>query len=224
MEPPEKGAAAPQRGGAPLARARLVVVAAHGRGGSPADMIGFVEALGIVDVAVLAPAAAGRTWWPASFLAPLSVSEPHLSRALAAIDAAVRVAEAEGFGPERIVVLGFSQGGCLALEHAARAGRSYRAVAGLSAALVGTGEAGGPAREDLYGHTEKTFDYTASLAGVPVFIGCHEHDPHIPLARVRKSVAVFEELGADVTAEIFPGAGHGIVEREVSVLRGILNG
>ena len=209
--------------GAPLGRARLAVVAAHGRGAGPEDMVAFVEQLAIVDVAVLAPAAAGRSWWPHSFLAPLSANAPFVESALAAFEAAVQAAMAGGLEAERILVTGFSQGGCLALEHAARSPRPYRGVVGLSAALLGTGEAGGPAREDLYGQTEKTFDYPARTDDTPVFVGCHERDPHIPLARVRTSVAVFRRLGATVREAIYPGQGHGIVADEVSVLRGLLN-
>jgi predicted esterase len=39
--------------------------------------------------------------------------------------------------PSRIVLLGFSQGGCLALEFAARNAGRYGAVIGLSAGLIG---------------------------------------------------------------------------------------
>lgn len=211
------------RAGAPLARARLAMVMAHGRGGSPEDMLGLAEALALPDLAVLAPAAAGQSWWPASFLAPLAANEPGLSSGLDVLAGLVGELEGQGFGPDRVAVLGFSQGACLALEFAARSGRPFRAVVGLSGGLVGTGEAAGPPRDDLHGHAPKRFDYRGRLDGVPVFLGCHARDPHIPLARVRESAAVFEGMGAAVRAEILPGAGHGVVEQEVRAMRGLLN-
>jgi phospholipase/carboxylesterase len=87
---------------------------------------------------------------------------------------------------DRIALAGFSQGGCLALEYAARRG-GLTAVFGLSAGLVGTGDADGPATDALYGFGPKAFDYAARLDGVPVEITVHERDPHIPLARAQES-------------------------------------
>jgi phospholipase/carboxylesterase len=129
---------------------------------------------------------------------------------------------AQGFGPDRTALLGFSQGACLALEYAARAVRAPGVVAGLSGGLVGTAEADGGPRAELHGHAPKRFDYAGRLEGVRVFIGCHERDPHIPLARVRESEAVLRERGAEVRVDIHPGAGHGVLEQEIRVLRGLL--
>ena len=60
------------------------------------------------------------------------------------------------------------------------------------------------------------------MAGTPVYLGCHERDPHIPLAPVRTSAGVFEQLGAAVTVRIYPGAGHGVLDDEVRFVRGLL--
>lgn len=209
--------------GAPLGRARLALVMLHGRGGTPSDMLALAQHLAMPDVACIAPRAAGGSWWPDSFLAPLAANEPGLASALGAVAAAVEGVERAGFGPERVVLTGFSQGACLTLEYAARAGRPFRGVAGLSGGLIGTAEAGAPAQDVLYGHFPKRFDYGGRLDGVPVFLGCHERDPHIPLARVRESAWVFERLGARVTTQIHPGAGHAVVEEEIRHLRGLLN-
>ena len=209
--------------GAPLARARVVLVMAHGRGGSPEDMLRLGEHLALPEAAFVAPAAAGGSWWPASFLAPLAANEPGLSSGLGVVRTLIGTLQDSGIGPDRIVLMGFSQGACLALEYAARSGRVFRGVVGLSGGLVGTGEAGGPATDALYGHAPKRFDYAASLPGSSVFLGCHERDPHIPLARVQESAAVFERLGSAVTVKVLAGAGHGIVEEEVQALRGFYN-
>ncbi|WP_306132040.1 alpha/beta hydrolase [Roseivivax marinus] len=209
--------------GAPPDRARLVMVMLHGRGAGPEDMLGLHDHLALPDVAALAPAAASRSWWPDSFLAPLGANEPGLSSGLSAISALLDDLERAGFGPERTVLAGFSQGACLALEAAARLARPYRAVAALSGGLVGTRDVDEAPRPDLYGRPDKRFDYDGSLADVPVLIGCHERDPHIPLARVHRSAEVLTGMGAAVYTHVIPGAGHGIVHEEIAWLRGHLN-
>lgn len=210
-------------GGAPLSRARLAVVMLHGRGGSADDMLSLAEHFAIADIAYLAPEAAGRSWWPQSFLAPLTANEPALSSSLGAIARLMEYLEGEGFSRQRVVVLGFSQGACLALEYVARAGQPLNAVVAMSGGLLGMGELDSPPRDDLYGHATKRFDYAGRLDGTIAFLGCHERDPHIPLARVRKTQTVLERLGAEVTVQIYPGAGHGVTEEEVRYVRGLLN-
>lgn len=204
--------------GAPPERARLAVVMLHGRGGGPDDMVQLARHLELPDLAILAPEAQGRSWWPGSFLAPLEVNEPGLGSGLEVVEALLDDLERQGFGPERIVLVGFSQGGCLALEAAARLARPLRAIAALSGGLVGTGEAGGPPGDDLHGYAAKRFDYPGRLEQVPVLIGCHERDPHIPLARVRESAEVLNAMGARVDTLVIPGAGHGIVADEMAWL------
>lgn len=211
------------RGGAPLSRAGLAMILLHGRGGSAQDMLVLAERLALPDIACLAPEAAGNSWWPQSFLAPIAANEPGLSSSLATVERVAGGLERQGFGRERTVLLGFSQGACLALEYAARSGGAFRAVVGLSGGLVGTADADGPRRDDLYGYAGKRFDYAARLDGVSVFLGCHERDPHIPLARVHETETTFAALGADVATQIYPGAGHGVVEEEVRFARGLLN-
>ncbi|QXT38144.1 alpha/beta hydrolase [Gymnodinialimonas ceratoperidinii] len=209
--------------GAPLARASAVAVMLHGRGGQPDDMIGLAEHLGLPDLAVVAPAAAGHSWWPDSFLAPLEANEPGLSSGLSVVEALLEALSAESVAADRVVLAGFSQGACLALEAAARLARPFRAVAALSGGLVGTDDTTEPGSEALYGHRPKRFDYEGRLDGVPILIGCHERDPHIPLARVRESAHVLQEMGAEVDTIIIPGAGHGIIEQEAAWLRKHLN-
>ncbi|WP_299507644.1 dienelactone hydrolase family protein [uncultured Roseobacter sp.] len=210
--------------GAPLNRARLAVVMLHGRGGSPEDMLGLAEHLSLPDIAFVALEAAGRSWWPQSFLAPLADNEPGLSSGLGLIGKALDNLKAQGIGPERTLILGFSQGACLALEYTARNGTGLYAAAGLSGGLVGTGEDPGPAQDALYGYRPKQFNYDTRFSSTKLFIGCHERDPHIPLARLRTSQEVFAKMGAAISVQIYPGAGHGIVEDEIKMLRGLLNG
>jgi len=66
-------------------------------------------------------------------------------------------------------------------------------------------------------------DYTGSLAGTPVFLGCSDRDPHIPKERVDESAAVFEKMGAAVTERIYPGMGHTVNEDEMDFVRRLLS-
>jgi phospholipase/carboxylesterase len=194
--------------GAPLDRARAAVVLLHGRGGTAEDILALADALDAPDLAYLAPQAPGHTWYPLSFLAPLEANEPSLSHALATVGAIVGTIAQAGVPAERVVLIGFSQGGCLALEYAARNAGHYGGVAGLSAALVGP--PGTPR------------DYSGSLAGTPVFLGCSDVDGHIPLWRVQESTRVLRGLGAEVTERIYPGMGHTINDDEVAQVRRML--
>lgn len=224
MPPPDDphGAVPVLQAGAPLERARLVLVMAHGRGAAADDMLALARHLALADAACLAPEAAGHSWWPDSFLAPLAANAPWAASGLAAVDRVVRSLTDQGIPRRRVALLGFSQGACLALEYAARSGEGLAAVVGLSGGLIGTADREGPPRDDLYGYPDKSFDYDTTLTGTAVFLGCHERDPHIPLARVRETAAVFERLGAPVTAQILPGAGHGVVESELGAVRSLL--
>ncbi len=196
--------------GAPLAQARAAALLVHGRGSDAADMLGLAGEFGQTDIAYFAPEAARRTWYPYSFLAPLEQNEPHLSEALATVGEAFADLVARGFSPERIALIGFSQGGCLALEYAARNAKRYGAVAGLSAGLIGP--PGTPR------------DYAGSLGGTPVFLGCSDVDGHVPLARVHETRDVLTRMGASITERIYPGMGHTVNADEIEHVRTLLAG
>jgi hypothetical protein len=117
--------------------ARLTMILVHGRGASADDIIGLTQELQFDDVACLAPQAAGNTWYPYSFLAPIEQNEPGISSAIHVLSRLLESLDAQGVGSERIALLGFSQGACLALEFAARHARRYAGVFALSGGLIG---------------------------------------------------------------------------------------
>jgi phospholipase/carboxylesterase len=196
--------------GASAARAAGALILVHGRGASAADMQELARELERPRFACFAPAAAGGTWYPFSFLEPLKRNEPHLSSALRLLTMALQKAHEAGHPAEHIVLLGFSQGACLALEFAARNARRYGAVVGLSGGLVGP--EGTPR------------DYSGSFDGTPVFLGCSDIDPHVPKRRVDETAAVFERMHAAVTKRIYPGMGHTINADELAFVQSLLDG
>jgi predicted esterase len=188
--------------------ARLTMIMAHGRGASAEDMLGLAAEFGTTNVAFLAPQAAGRTWYPNSFLFPIRDNEPWLTSALGVIAGLVDGLIARQIPHGRIALIGFSQGACLSLEFAARHPQPYAAVVGLSGGLIGP--PGTPR------------DYPGAFDGAPVFLGCSDIDPHIPLARVQESAAVFRRMGASVDERIYPRMGHTVNEDEIGAVTRLL--
>ena len=184
------------------------MIMAHGRGASGEDMLGLAGEFGTADVAFLAPQAAGRTWYPYSFLSPIEDNEPGITSALGVIGGLVDSLLAQQIPIGRIALIGFSQGACLSLEFAARRPQRYQAVIGLSGGLIGP--PGTPR------------DYPGSLAGAPVFLGCSDVDAHIPLARVQESAELFRRMGATVDERIYPRMGHTVNEDEIAAVKKLL--
>jgi predicted esterase len=199
-----------RRQGPVAAQARIAVVLVHGRGDSASGILTLADAFDLPDVMWLAPQAAGNTWYPYSFLAPIDENQPGLDSGLLVIDDLVRMLEQESIAAARVVLMGFSQGACLAQEYAARHARRYRAIVGLSGGLIGP--PGTPR------------DYSGWFDGTPVFLGCSDIDPHIPVERVHESSQVFTRMGAVVDERIYPRMGHTVNAEEIEVVRGLLAG
>jgi predicted esterase len=159
-------------------------------------------------VAYIAPEAADQTWYPKSFLAPMAENEPGITSALRVLARLIESLERQSVGGDRVVLLGFSQGACLALEFAARHPRRYSAIVGLSGGLIGP-----PG-------TPRT--YSGTFAAAPVFLGCSDVDPHIPLERVHESAGVFRGMHASVDERIYRGAGHAVNPDEIGAIKSLL--
>ena len=197
-----------ERAGADLAEANAAMVLVHGRGARARGMLDLADQVGREDVATLAPQAFRGTWYPQSFLAPIESNHPHLGSALALLERTLETVEDGGVPLEKTVLLGFSQGACLATEFAARNARRYGGVVALSGGLIGPE---GTSR-----------DYDGSVDGTPVFVGCGDQDQHIPVERARETATVFRELDADVEERIYEGVGHTVLEDELEYVRGLV--
>jgi predicted esterase len=197
--------------GAPLTEAEVAMVMVHGRGASAESILTLAPALAGPGVAFLAPQAGGsqgNQWYPYGFMAPIERNEPGISSGMRAIERVLTQIGAAGIPPARTLLLGFSQGACLASEFMARHARRYGGLAVLSGGLIGPD---GTPR-----------NYPGSLEGTPVFLGCSDVDSHIPAARVRESGEVLERLGGEVTLRLYPGMGHMVNDDEIEAVRAMV--
>lgn len=195
--------------GAPAGAAEAAMVLLHGRGATANGILGLGDDLDRSGVAFVAPQANRSTWYPYSFMAPIERNEPNLSSAFEAVESALAVAENAGVPAERTVLLGFSQGACLAGEFAIRNPRRYGGVVALSGGLIGP--------EGTEWTTAGDFE------GTPVFFGCSDDDPHIPESRVHESAREFRARDADVTERIYEGVGHTVVADEMDRVRSLVD-
>jgi phospholipase/carboxylesterase len=191
--------------GEPLENAQAAMLMLHGRGADAGDILSLASELGRQGFAFLAPQAAGNTWYPNRFMAPLDQNEPWLSSALGIVQELYSHILQAGVPAERVFLLGFSQGACLALEYAARHPRRYGGIAGLSGGLIGPDDLPRPG--------------SGSLEGTPVFLGCSDSDIHIPAYRVDQAEEFMKQLGGDVTKRLYPGMGHTINQDEIAFVR-----
>lgn len=186
------------------------MVMVHGRNATAESILSLVQAIDTPGFVYLAPQAAGNTWYPNSFLAPIKSNEPGITSGLAAInDLLKRIVDA-GIPLERTMLLGFSQGACLALEYAARHARRYGGVVGLSGGLIGP--------------DDTPRDYQGSFDRTRVFLGCSDVDSHIPAQRVRETAGVFRAMRATVTMTLYPGMEHIVNEDEVAMVLDMMAG
>ncbi|MGF1505676.1 MAG: alpha/beta hydrolase [Anaerolineae bacterium] len=196
--------------GTPHEDATAAMILIHGRGATAESILTLTPEFAGVDegIVYLAPQAEGYQWYPQGFMQPIEANEPHLSQALETIKALLERVNEAGIPAERTMLLGFSQGACLATEFGARNARRYGGIVGLSGGLIGPD---GTPR-----------DYDGAFDGTPVFLGCSDPDPHIPAARVRHTTEVLSRMGADVTEKLYPNMGHTVNKDEIEHVRRII--
>lgn len=194
--------------GASLPRAKAAMVMVHGRGATAQSMFPLADEFAQPDFHYRAPQAQNHTWYPYSFLAPKEKNQPGISSGIQMLHNVLNDITSAGIPGERTILLGFSQGACLATEFAARHPQKMGGVVAFSGGLIGP---------DI-----DATNYTGSMEQTPLFLGCSDVDPHIPKERVDKTAEVFGKLNADVTKRIYEGMGHTVNEDEIKAVRGMM--
>lgn len=194
--------------GVSLKEATGAMILLHGRGASASDILRLGQEIAPPGVSLMAPEAANHTWYPYSFLAPLSQNEPGVSSALRLILGLVDKCEAFGIPSQRVAIVGFSQGACLASEFVARYPRRFAGLIAFTGGLLG------PPGSNL--------QHSGSLAGTEVLLSAGDQDPHVPWQRVEETAERFRDMEALVKVDKYPGKPHSVSAIEVSAARNIL--
>jgi predicted esterase len=182
----------------------------HGRGAGPENILDLVPRIDRPQFEYVAPAAPNRTWYPYSFMAEIEKNEPHLSNALAQVGKVVADLEAKGVARNQIVLLGFSQGACLATEFMIRNTSRFGGLIVLSGGFVGP-------------PGTRATESSEPFKGMPAFFGCSDIDAHVPESRVRESAELCARMGASVTLRIYPGMGHLVNDDEIAHAQALLD-
>jgi phospholipase/carboxylesterase len=159
------------------------------------------------DVAYVLPAASVGSWYPSRYTEPRIANEPHLGHALEAAEIAIADVIEAGVPLERIVLAGFSQGGCLVADLIARAPRPFAGAAVLTGALIGA---------------EDEVARPGPLGGLPVFMETSRYDEWVALERVEATARALEEAGARVELQVSDDREHRIRDAAVAGVRALL--
>jgi phospholipase/carboxylesterase len=194
--------------GTPLEQADKALIMLHGRGADPESILTLSRLLSVEGYALLAPRATNHTWYPLSFLAPVTDNEPWLSSAIEVVGQTLDAVLQSGIKTTDTYLLGFSQGACLALEFTARHARRYGGIVAFTGGLIG-----------------KEIDrskYSGDFLQTPIFLGTSVPDFHVPVERVYASANIVREMNADVTEKVYLNRGHTISEDEIEQVNRII--
>ncbi|MNF65168.1 putative hydrolase [compost metagenome] len=181
----------------------------HGRSQQPSDMFAIAERIGLKEMPYIALEAADKTWYPNRFMAPVADNNPWLDFALDSMTSALATLERMSIKREKIVLLGFSQGACLACEYVYRHAGVYGGLISLTGGLIGP--------EGM------TWSTAANLSGTPVLMSNGDQDEWVPLQRTAETSQVFKEMGADeVQLRVFPDRPHLVSDEEIDLARSLL--
>lgn len=202
---------APHNGGEP----QRLVIFLHGVGADGNDLIQLAPLLQDVlpDAAFVSPhapdpfdfAPMGRQWFSFRDGDPAAIAQEG-RRAGGYVD---RILDDEmaraGLPPEKVALVGFSQGGMVALQSALRRSRPVACVVGLSTMLVDA--------ETLPGEI---------ASRPPVLMANGDQDTVLPIDQFRQSVQVLQALGVPVTSHVLTGRGHEIDQEGLELVRDFL--
>lgn len=195
------GRRAPQSGAA-----KSMVVLVHGYGADGRDLLGLADPLGphLRDTAFLAPDApepsvvnpAGRQWFPVPWIDGSSeaAAETGLVASAADLNAFLDAQlAAEGLTPDRLVLLGFSQGAMMSMHIALRRPVAVAGVVAISGRLL--------VPERLA---------TEMVVKPPVLLIHGDADPVVPFQDMALAGDALLAAGVETFGHVMQGTGHGI--------------
>lgn len=190
--------------------ARALVVLLHGVGADGSDLVDLAHSWAghLPHAAFVAPDAPfpcdlapyGRQWFSLQDRTPAALLEGARA-ALPLLDACIDAHLAgHGLGPDRLALVGFSQGTMMALLAAPRREPSPAAVVGYSGALLGAGLLGRETR-----------------SRPPVLLVHGDRDDVVPIDALFLAETALLEAGFAVDAHVRPGLDHTIDEEGLAL-------
>jgi phospholipase/carboxylesterase len=194
------------RKGAAKGQARALVVFLHGYGADGTDLLGLAEVLGpnLPGAAFVAPDAPercsgggfGYQWFPIPWLdgSPQSSADAGLAASAADVDRFLdeRLAD-EGLLPDRLVLVGFSQGAMMSLHVAPRRPEPVAGVVAISGRLL---------RPEALAEEARVKP--------PVLLIHGDQDPVVPFTDMGKAGDALVAAGFQTFGHVMKGTGHGI--------------
>jgi phospholipase/carboxylesterase len=188
--------------GLSLSESKKAIILLHGRGATAESIVSLADYLELADFSIFAPQAAQRTWYPYGFMASDEGNLSALNSSLQQVSLLFQFLIENGKAPERIYVMGFSQGACLSLEFAARNAQKLGGVVAFTGGLIG---------EKL---EEKK--YSGDFKGTPILLSSSAHDMHVPAQRIHDSAQLLQKMGAEVRLTLFEDELHTIRPEELT--------
>jgi phospholipase/carboxylesterase len=186
--------------------AGALVVFLHGYGADGADLLGLADVLGphLPGVAFIAPDAPepcvgggfGLQWFPIPWLdgSPVELAEAGLTRAAedlnGFLDTQLAVADV---APERLVLVGFSQGAMMSLHVALRRRAPVAGVVAISGRLL----------------RPEALDAEITVRP-PVLLMHGDEDAVVPFGDMEKAGKTLVAAGVPTFGHVMKGTGHGI--------------
>lgn len=183
-----------------------IVVFLHGYGADGADLIGLADPLAphLPNTRFFAPNAPDRSaanpmgyqWFPIPWLdgTPEAEARAAAVRSYALLDRWLdALPEATGIGPDRTVLVGFSQGTMMALHVGLRRTAALAGIVGFSGRLLDP--------EALAGEI---------VTRPPVLLIHGDADPVVPFESLGLAEAALKAAGIETLTHVSRGVGHGI--------------
>lgn len=201
------------RKGAAQGTAKQAVVLLHGYGADGNDLLGLADPLAphMPDTAFFAPNAPekcvgnpmGYQWFPIPWLdgSPEELAKQSMVQSVADVNAYLdALLEAEGLTPDRLILLGFSQGTMMSLHIAPRRDAAVAGVVGFSGRLM------------------EPETLSAEVVSKPPVLLIHgDQDEVVPPQSLPEAGEALQAAGFEVFAHVMEGTGHGIAPDGLSV-------
>jgi phospholipase/carboxylesterase len=194
-----------------------LVIFLHGYGADGNDLIGLAEPLAphLPNTRFLAPNAPERCpgnpmgfqWFPIPWLdgSPEAVARASAARSFRLLDDWLDAIATEGIGPERTVLVGFSQGTMMALHVGLRRAAPLAGIVGFSGRLL---------------EPERLAEEVTSRP--PVLLVHGDEDPVVPFASLQAAAEALTAAGVETYAHVSRGTAHGIAPDGLGLALGFI--